>query len=143
MHAAHQMTLAKRALADIDQILNNFDHGGTIETTLPLLQRVRRMLEKWRATPDDRTPKHNDATWAADLVTVFTKFSGQCPHPRLYREVKELRIGTGRSWPKKARSVIRQTLQAHNRESKQYQGGDDLFRMVCPGLWRLRDSKVH
>ena len=52
-------------------------------------------------------------------------------------------MAAGRSWPRKAHETIRQTLQAHNAESPQYRGTRDLFQMVEPGQWRLKDRRPH
>jgi hypothetical protein len=82
---------------------------------------------------------HHDR-WVDDLVTTYKQFGGQASHVLVYRNMKELRRAAGRSWPPKAREAIRQTLQAHNAESLQYRGGLDLFRIIRPGLWRLKAS---
>jgi hypothetical protein len=91
-------------------------------------------IEPVRGTTQPRA----DERWVDDLVTVYGEFGGQALDSDIYRRMKQVRQSEGRSWPPSAHSAIRQTRQAHNFESPQYRGGHDLFRMVRPGLWRLR-----
>jgi hypothetical protein len=146
MLAAQQLALAERALEEIEQLLNKFDLGGQIKSVLPLLLRHRCTLVELCNAP---RPSHHarqqrdDETWANDLVSVYQQLGGQAPHSLVYRKMKEARMAAGRSWPGHAEELIRQTLQAHNAESPQYRDGLDLFRMVRPGLWRLKEHHIH
>lgn len=137
-----ESALAERALSNIDQLLNNFDHGGQIESALPLLLRHRRTLvqlrDVLRSTPSGTAAEYDGECWVDDLVTAYRQLGGKAAHPLIYRKVKELRTAVGRSWPEHAEEAIRQTLQAHCIESPQYRGGSDLFRMICPGSWCLK-----
>jgi hypothetical protein len=138
--------LVECALSEIDQLLNNFDLGGQIESTLPLLLPHHRTLLLLR-NMSKRSVKpasgcDNDR-WADDLVSVYKQLGGLVPHYAVYRNMRELRQTARRSWPPKVHETIRQTLQAHNAESPQYRGEADLFRMVPPGLWRLKDYERH
>ena len=144
MLAPDQITLATRAIADIDQLLYGYDHGGQIESALPLLQQHRRTLVRLRDSLRDPsegvTTKPDDEQWADDLVTTYTQLGGAALHELVYRKMKSLRTTTGRSWPNCAEETIRQTLQAHCAKSPQYRGGRDLFRKICPGKWRLKNQ---
>jgi len=131
MLSTQQHALAERALSEIDQLLNNFDLGGQIESALPLLLRHRRTLTELRnpsLSAVTATKPRDDERWADDIVTVFRDFSGQVRHAVLYRKMEELRKAAGRSWPENAEETIRATLQDH----------PDQFRMIHRGLWGLR-----
>jgi hypothetical protein len=142
MDNPRQEILVESALAEIDQLLNNFDPGGQIESAMPLLLRHRRTLLRLKSTSKRSigmaTARETDR-WADDLVAVYKQLGGRAFHFEVYRNTRILRQVAGRSWPTTAHETIRQTLQAHNVESPQYQGGADLFRQVRPGLWRLKD----
>jgi hypothetical protein len=134
-----QAMLAEQAFLEVEELFNNYDFCGTIEIALPLLRRHRRTLATLRnALQPVRAAKPASDGWADDLVAVYSEFGGQASDPAIYRRMKQLRQSEGRSWPPSAHSVIRQTRQAHNVEAPQYRGGSDLFRMVRPGLWRLK-----
>jgi len=137
-------TLAELALADIDQLLNKFDPGGQIESALPLLHHHRRTLvqlhEALVCSTNETLQDRDCECWADDLVVTYEQLHGQAPHAVVYRKMEELRKSAGRSWPKHAEELIRQTLQAHCAESSQYRGGPDLFRMIRPGLWGLKNN---
>jgi hypothetical protein len=142
MDTAGQVALADQALLEIDQLLNNYDLGGQLESVLPLLRRHRRTLTMLCNPPQLGLPAEEPSDgerWVDDIVTVFMQHGGQAPHPVVYRTLEQLRTAAGRSWPLNARSAIREQLQAHNAESPQYRSGADLFRVVQPGLWRLKD----
>ena len=143
MSTPEHLTLATRAIADIDQLLYGYDHGGQIESALPLLHQHRRTLVRLRDNLRDPseggTTKPDDEQWAEDLVTTYAQLGGVALHHSVYRKMKNLRTAAGRSWPNCAEEAIWQTLQAHCAKSPQYRGGRDLFRMVCPGKWRLKD----
>ena len=142
MPTKQSATIAKRAIFDIDHLLNSYDHGAQIESALPLLLRHRRTLALLCGDPSVvfKLPRIElaDERWVDDLVTTYKQLGGKAPHLLVYRGMEKLRRVAGRSWPFNAHEAIRQTLQAHNAESPQYHGGDDLFRMVRRGLWRLR-----
>ncbi len=139
-----QTMLAMRAIADIDRLLNNYDHGGQIETALPLLHQHRCTLVRLRDSLDDPggevVSEHDDECWADDLVTTYKQLRGKASHTFVYRRMKDLRTAAGRSWPSHAEEAIRQTLQAHCAESPQYRGARDLFRMIRPGLRGLKNT---
>lgn len=145
MDSIRQDLLVEFALSEIDQLLNKFDHCGQIESVLPLLLQHRRTLARLRHAllSSDTTQEPDHERWLDDLLTTYRQLGGQVPHATVYRKMKELRTKAGRSWPEHAEEIIRQTLQAHNAESPQYHDGLDLFRMVRPGLWRLRDHDIH
>jgi hypothetical protein len=75
--------------------------------------------------------------WTADLVTVL-KTGKEISLPSIYDKMEKLRKSKGRSWPKTATSTVRCTLQRHSREQEWYTGQEDLFRLVVPGVWRLK-----
>ena len=85
-----------------------------------------------------RGAKPDSDRWVDDLVAVYREFGGEALDSVIYRRMKQLRQSEGRSWPPRAHEAIRQTRQAHNAEARRYRGGSDLFRMVRPGLWRLK-----
>jgi hypothetical protein len=105
--------LAERALADIDQLLNNFDHGAQIETALPLLRTHRRTLAQLQGIIDEsgRTTATLDShpRWVDDLVLVYGQFGGQATDRLIYKAMEELRRQERRSWPRRAREATRQT----------------------------------
>lgn len=138
--------LADQALSQIKLLLNNYDLGGQIESALPLLLRQRRTLVTLRNAlqPAGRLNEGRlDERWVDDLVAVYKELGGPAPDSVVYQGMERLRRREGRSWPPNAKSAIRQTRQAHNVESPQYRGGADLFRMVRPGLWRLKEHGAH
>jgi hypothetical protein len=47
-----------------------------------------------------------------DLVAVYRELGGQAFDSVVYRRMKQLRQGDGRSWPPNAHSAIRQTRQS-------------------------------
>ena len=134
MSRVQEAALAERALSNVDQLLNNYDLGGQIESALPLLHRHRCTL----VTRGGKAAENADERWVDDLVTTYRQLGSQAPHMLIYRKMKELRVTEGRSWPEHAEEAIRQTVQAYCAESPQYRGGPDLFRMVRRGLWRLK-----
>jgi hypothetical protein len=141
MDTARQAMLAQQAFLEIEQLFNNYDFGGQIESALPLLHRHRRTLATLRNAlqpVQGATQTSSDERWVDDLAAVYGEFGGQALDSVIYRRMKQLRQSEGRSWPPSAHSAIRQTRQTHNFESPQYRGGPDLFRMVRPGLWRLK-----
>jgi hypothetical protein len=137
MDNPRQELLVESALAEVDQLLNNFDPGGQIESAT-LLQH-RRTLLRLRNTSNELAIAGEADRWADDLVAVYKQLGGRAFHSTVYQTARNLRQTAGRSWPTRAHEAIRQTLQAHNIESPQYRGGADLFRQVRPGLWRLKD----
>jgi hypothetical protein len=146
MDMTRQAILAQQALSEIEQLLNNYDLGGQIEAALPLLLRQRRTLTTLRnalQTAPRTTSPRADERWVDDLVAVYGELGGQAFDSVVYRRMKQLRQKDGRSWPPSAHSAIRQTRQAHNAESRQYRDAADLFRMVRPGLWRLKEYGTH
>jgi hypothetical protein len=138
MTTPQQLTLATRAIADIDQLLNGYDLGGQIESALPLLCQHQRTLVRLLDSLRGSTQPDSER-WADDLVRAYTQLGGSALHESVYRKMKKLRSAAGRSWPSHAEEAIRQTLQAHCAKSPQYSGGRDLFRMVRPGRWGLKD----
>jgi hypothetical protein len=146
MDTTQQASLAQQALSQIEQLLNNYDLDGQIKSALPLLLRQRGTLTTLRnalqAAPRMVKPRANER-WVDDLVAVYRQLGGQAFDPVVYRRMKQFRQSDGRSWPPNAHSAIRQTRQAHNAEALQYRGGTDLFRMVRPGLWRLKEYENH
>jgi hypothetical protein len=134
--------LVECALSEIDQLLNNFDPGGQMESAMTLLLQHRRTLLRIRNTSRrsiELAIVGETDRWAGDLVAAYKQLGGRAFHSTVYRTARILRQRAGRSWPTKAHETIRQTLQAHNIQSPQYRGGADLFRQVRPGLWRLKD----
>ena len=134
--------LADQALSQIELLLNNYDLGGQIESALPLLLRQRCTLTTLRnalQTAPGTTKTWSDERWVDDLVAVYNELGRQALDHVVYQRMKQLRQREGRTWPPNAHSAIRQTRQAHNVESPQYRGGPDLFRMVRPGHWRLKE----
>jgi hypothetical protein len=75
--------------------------------------------------------------WTRDLIAVLKEHK-EISLETLYSEMYKLRQRYSRSWPDTAESTIRCMLQRHSREHPQFQG-QDLFQMVIPGVWRLRD----
>ena len=141
MDTMRQAILAQQALSQIEELLEDYDLGGQIESALPLLLRQRCTLTTLRnelQTAPRTTEPCPDERWVDDLVIVYGELGGQALDFVVYREMKQLRQRNGRSWPPSAHNAIRQTRQAHNSESPQYRGGADLFRMARPGLWRLK-----
>lgn len=153
-----EMQLMKRCAGYLDELAELY-HGWGCDD-----RQIWRDLEKIEQIAKDATksnppfpqptrPSHtfgscrarhaNDERWADDVETAYSQHGGRARHSAIYRTVQEIRTAAGRSWPSKARETIRQTLQAHNAMSPQYRGGDDLFRMVRRGLWRLKDHKIH
>jgi hypothetical protein len=144
MSRIQEAALAERALSNVDQLLTNYNLGDQIESALPLLHRHRCMLVQLRnalySTCGGKAAENADERWVDDLVTTYRQLGSQAPHMLVYRKMKELRVTEGRSWPEHAEEAIRQTIQAYCAESPQYRGGPDLFRMVRPGLWRLKTA---
>ncbi len=139
--SSKQVDLVRLAFAEIEQLFSNYDFFGQIESARPLLSRHRRTLAKLNnalRSGHEATQRASDERWLDDLVTVYREFGGQALDADIYRRMRQLRQGAGRSWPRHARSVIRQTRKAHNVESSQYRGAPDFFRMVHRGLWRLK-----
>ena len=103
MSTPEHLTLATRAIADIDQLLYGYDHGGQIESALPLLHQHRRTLVRLRDNLRDPseggTTKPDDEQWAEDLVTTYAQLGGVALHHSVYRKMKNLRTAAGRSWP--------------------------------------------
>jgi len=137
--------LAERALGEIDRLLNNFDHYGQIVSVLPQLLQHRCTLAKLSQAlhPQGINLDKEHECWLDDLLATYRQLGGQAPHATVYRKMERLRTQVERSWPEHAEEIIRQTLQAYNAESPQYRGGLDLFRMVRPGLWRLKDHGIY
>lgn len=136
MDTARQAALVQQAFLEIEQLFDNYDFYGQIESARPMLVQHRDTLAKLNKA--FRPTGRQDVRWVDDLVAVYKEFGGQALDCNIYRRMKQLRQGEGRSWPPNARNAIRQVRQAHNVESRQYRGGPDLFRIVRPGLWRLK-----
>jgi hypothetical protein len=79
--------------------------------------------------------------WARDLVAVL-KDHDSPTFNNLYYYMERYRKKHGYSWPKTAKSTIRNVLQRHCRTCPQYQGGPDLFEKLVLGCWRLRKQVV-
>ena len=92
MSTPEHLTLATRAIADIDQLLYGYDHGGQIESALPLLHQHRRTLVRLRDNLRDPseggTTKPDDEQWAEDLVTTYAQLGGVALHHSVYRKMK-------------------------------------------------------
>ena len=78
------------------------------------------------------------------VLAALRKFGGKANLQNLYCEIERDCRELGRELPENYQSVIRQTLQAHCPEAKQYrQGAHPLFRMMKErgrGWWALRDQ---
>lgn len=149
-----ELQLMNRCADYLHELAEIYGFGGTDNHHIVRdLERIKRLSRRCSDTnppsPTQSSPVVNwckalqvDERWADDVTMAYRQLGGQAWHPAVYRTVKDIRTAAGRSWPPNARSTIRQTLQAYNAESPQYRRGDDLFRMVRPGLWRLKDHKT-
>ena len=150
-----ELQLIDRCADYLYELAEIYSFGGTDNRhILRDLERIERLPHHWidtnppscalaqlRPVVDACKARQVDERWADDIKAAYQQLGGRAWHSAVYRAVKDIRTAAGRSWPPNARSTIRQTLQAHNAESPQYRGGDDLFRMVRPSLWRLKDDK--
>ena len=143
MNTDQQAKLTHQAFVEIEQLFDNYDFGGQIESALPLLNRHRQTLATLysilQPVRGAQQPRH-DERWVDDLVATYRQLGGKAVHSAVYQHMKKTRLVAGRSWPEHGEEAIRQTLQAYCAESPQYSGGADLFRMVCRGLWGLKGS---
>jgi hypothetical protein len=145
MSITNETALLERAISEIERLLSNYDFCGQIESALPLLRQHHHTLTTLgnALLPSGRTTDIRAyKRWVDDLVVAYQKLGGQAPDSDVYRVMKHLRQSEGRSWPRRAKAAIRRTRQAHNVESLQYRGGADLFRMLQPGHWRLKNYIV-
>ncbi|MEY9124823.1 hypothetical protein ABIA03_002086 [Bradyrhizobium yuanmingense] len=56
----------------------------------------------------------------------------------IYHEIKTVCARHDRELPNEWEAEVRQTLQAHCADSRQYKGGDDLFVWHKPGYWSCK-----
>jgi hypothetical protein len=106
-----------------------------------ILDRIERRLSQLSAhsRPQAETSQPNASDhWVDDIVAAYGNLGGTASHRRLYVEVKAIRLAANRSLPRHWCSLVRQTLQAHCSQARQYGGGPDLFRWIRNGYWGLK-----
>src|SRR5207237_2610422 len=80
-------------------------------------------------------------TWCDDVVAALRSIGGKGSLDRIYRDVEPIRRASGRSVPNYLQATVRQTLESHSSDSKNYKGGSDLFYApegIGAGVWALR-----
>jgi hypothetical protein len=77
--------------------------------------------------------------WVDDVRVAFGNLGGEADLPTIYKEVEQIRRAGKRSIVKSLDATIRQTIEAHSRDSKNYrEGNGDYFEWVGRGRWKLR-----
>jgi hypothetical protein len=78
-------------------------------------------------------------SWVQDIVSAFENLGGKAKYRELYEEVSRIR---GNSLPQSWQAIIRQSVESHSSDSRNFKGNDLFYSVggIGSGHWGLRDS---
>jgi len=94
---------------------------------------------------ESTTSNDNDERWVDSVMEAIEILGGVAHLSKIYKKVFLLRTAAGQSQVEAHDETVRQTLQAHCSDCKQYKGGPSLFRLLGdrgPGYWGLNMPEV-
>jgi hypothetical protein len=76
--------------------------------------------------------------WVDDVRQAFKEVGGEADLSTVYRLVEKQRRAAGRSTVRSLEATIRQTIEAHSSDSRNFKPGNpDYFRHISRGRWAL------
>lgn len=82
------------------------------------------------------------AAWSDDVLEAMENIAGPASYDQIYRQVKEVRLGSGRSWPENAEAIVRREIQQASSDAVSWKGQKDNYFSVAglgQGIWSIRD----
>lgn len=81
--------------------------------------------------------------WGDDILEAMENIGGPANYEKIYGQVKKVRLGNHRSWPKNAEAIIRREIQQASSDSSSWKGQKDDYFSVAglgQGIWSIRDA---
>ena len=131
--------------ADVFHLIwSNWRDGDTDENSI--LKRVLRKSNGGTGDKHARATEDSNAVgdvgkirWVDDVRHAFRALGGEADLAAVYPLVERLRREAGRSTVRSLEATVRQTIEAHSSDSRNFKpGNSDYFRHVDRGRWALR-----
>lgn len=104
---------------------------------------IKKNLQRKKSRPEvtelASSPELGKIRWVDDVRRAFSALGGEADLSAVYPLVEKIRREAGRSTVASLEATIRQTIEAHSSDSRNFKpGNEDYFRHVSRGRWALR-----